>query len=174
MSSYIELIIGPMFSGKTDKLIELIKLQTKKVLIVKYVGDDRYGAENTLTSKSGMSIKYTTNITIITRTDLANLPPGFDQIFIDEGQFFPDLYDYCISAKKKHIYISALNGDYKQSLFGEIYKLLPKCDKITHLTSRCSICGQSAPFTFKIDQNECIVDIGGDDKYEARCRACLE
>ena len=171
MAARIELITGPMFSGKTDLLIKLIKAQSKKVVVVKYVGDSRYGDEQTLTSKSKMYIMPSAQVSIILRTTLTDIPDA-DVIFIDEGQFFPDIYEYCKNAIGKYIYISALNGNYKQELFGEIYKLFPMCDHIEHLTSRCS-CGADAPFTYKFDQNECIVDIGGDAKYEPRCRECL-
>ena len=171
MTSHIVLITGPMFSGKTDMLIKLIKAQSKKVVVVKYTGDARYGSEETLTAKSMMFIEPSAQVNIISRTTLTELPSA-EVVFIDEGQFFPDIYEYCKNAQNKYIYISALNGNYKQELFGDIYKLIPMCDSIIHLTSRCS-CGADAPFTYKFDQNDCIFDIGGDDKYEPRCRDCL-
>ena len=100
MTSHIVLITGPMFSGKTDMLIKLIKAQSKKVVVVKYTGDARYGSEETLTAKSMMFIEPSAQVNIISRTTLTELPSA-EVVFIDEGQFFPDIYEYCKNAQNK-------------------------------------------------------------------------
>lgn len=173
----MELFIGPMYSGKTELLIKTAKKIAKKekCLIIKYYMDDRYGDVNKLISKSGDSLHSTDNIRIVNAKTLSDISDFIENvIFIDEGQFYPDLYEFCMKwiNLDRRIFISSLNGDYKRENFGQTSALLSQCDKITHLLSKCSYCGAPAPFTCKIIKNEAQVEVGGEDKYKASCRKC--
>ena len=99
-----------------------------------------------------------------------------DSFFIDEGQFFPDLYDVVkklVDVYKKHVVVSGLDGDFNRNIFGDIIKLIPICDTVDKLSAYCNKCnnGNIGPFTKKIKNNvNTVIDIGGSDKYMPVCR----
>ena len=98
-----------------------------------------------------------------------------DVILINEGQFFHDLYDSTIDMLKlgKKIYICGLDGDFEQKKFGAILDLIPLCDKVTKLTSLCSICKDGTPGIFSMrltgEKEQTIV---GSENYIPVCRKC--
>ncbi len=101
----------------------------------------------------------------------------YDSIFIDEAQFFSDLYSKVVNLvdiHHKHVVVSGLDGDTFRNPFGDITKLIPMCDTVDKLTAYCSKCsnGTPAPFTKKrvAQNNKTVIDIGGNDKYIAVCR----
>jgi len=181
---YLELIIGPMFSGKTSKLIEIYK-QCKfcnmSVVIINHSLDTRYHETmvsnhdkimapclqaselNELWSKS-----TNTNTNELKQTNI---------ILINEGQFFPDLYEVVIDMlkHKKHIYICGLDGDFERKKFGGIIDLIPLCDKVTKLTSLCSKCKNGTPGIFSMrltcEKTQTVV---GSTNYIPVCRNCYE
>jgi thymidine kinase len=177
----MEIYYGPMYSGKTEHLIEKVKeiiAEDKKCLVVKYLHDVRYGAKERLSSKSGLFLESGKFVRLVPTTILPHVMPDEEYIFIDEGQFYDEIFQYCIDwlALGKKIYITSLSGDYKKNNFGNIYKLLPHCDKIHHLLSDCYYCFKpnGAAFTCKIVQSDDLVDIGSEEKYRATCRACYD
>ena len=98
-----------------------------------------------------------------------------DSIFIDEGQFFTDLYTSVLSfvdVFKKHVVVSGLDGDATRNVFGDLIKLIPICDTVDKLRAYCNKCnnGTPAPFTKKITNDSSLIDIGGSDKYIPVCR----
>lgn len=185
-SGDVVLIVGPMFSSKTTTLIsklERFKLANKTILLIKYTDDVRYtnGHENSLISHS--KFKFVADKTIYVDC-LSSVPSDlivtYDIIAIDEGQFFPDIAEYVKEWAKyvnTKIYISALNGTYKQENFTGFANLYPLVDHIIHLRAICMKCKEvEASFTKKTDTyvedtNE--IDIGGIEKYIAVCRDCL-
>src|SRR5690606_6353843 len=101
---------------------------------------------------------------------------NYDVICIDEGQFFDDIHDFCKDSisKGKDIYISALNGDFKQEPFENISKIIPLCSDIIKKNSKCTLCGDDAHFTKRmIDQSDKIL-IGDSNQYQARCYSCFD
>jgi thymidine kinase len=72
----------------------------------------------------------------------------------------------------KHVVVSGLDGDSNRNPFGDLIKLIPICDTVDKLTAYCIKCndGTLGPFTKKISNSDCIVDIGGIDKYIPVCR----
>ena len=101
----------------------------------------------------------------------------YDSFFIDEGQFFSDLFTTVLKLVdnyKKHVVVSGLDGDYLRNPFGDIIKLVPHCDRLDKLKAYCCKCnnGTSAPFTKKTEKNKstAVIDIGGNDKYVPVCR----
>jgi thymidine kinase len=192
-SSYLELFVGPMFSGKTTKIIEKynkFKFLNIKTMIINHTSDIRY-ANNSVTNHDLTSIPSTmvNNLfDIINNDELYNKFKICDVILIDEGQFFSDLYEwvkFVIDNYNKKIYISGLDGDINRNKFGHIIDLVPLCDKITKFKSLCSICknGAKAIFTIKINENKITNNInvnnegntilvGGAETYRAVCRSC--
>jgi thymidine kinase len=175
VSGRLELIIGNMFSGKSSELIRRINRErsiNKKILVINYLGDNRY-------SKDSVSTHDLTKVKCLKLEKLMELKEnfinGYDSFFIDEGQFFPDLYTFvklAVEKCNKHVVVSGLDGDSNRNPFGDIIKLIPISDTVDKLTAYCIKCnnGTLAPFTKKISTNTNLIDIGGIDKYLPVCR----
>jgi thymidine kinase len=106
-----------------------------------------------------------------------NLLRSSEVILINEGQFFPDLYEVVIDMLKykKKIYVCGLDGDFERKKFGQILDLIPLCDKVRKLTSLCSLCkdGTAGIFSMRLtDEKE--QTIVGSDNYIPVCRKCYE
>ena len=176
--SYLELIIGPMFSGKTSRLIEIYK-QCKfcniPTLVINHSIDTRYDQYLLSNHDKVMipCIQTTQLTTLINNQELEKA----EVILINEGQFFDDLYD-CTELwlkKNKKIYISGLDGDFERKKFGQIIDLIPLCDKVTKMTSLCSMCKNGTPGIFsKRITKEKEQMIVGSDNYLPVCRYCYE
>jgi thymidine kinase len=172
----LELILGPMFSGKTSRLIQIRKKYSVldiPVLVIKPVIDNRYSNNSVIVTHDGSTIDCICRYKLSDVIDLEK----YEVIIVEEGQFFTDLYENIIQwIKTKKVYVAGLNGDANQNLFGDIYKLLPHADDIVFLKALCKICkdGTPAVFTQKKISNDKIVEVGGADMYQAVCRChCL-
>ena len=181
---YLELFLGPMFSGKTTRLIQLYKQFTyieKNVAVINYVGDKRYS--DTMLS--------THDNTMIPCISLANLCDAWvdethpnhyelaeaDVILINEGQFFADLYEVVlemVEAHEKRVYIAGLDADFQRQPVGRILDLIPYCDAITKLNALCSVCkdGRPAIHSLRTVSNKQQILIGS-DIYKPVCRECF-
>jgi thymidine kinase len=183
-SGYLKLILGPMFSGKSTKLIELIrkyKVIKYKVLTIKNSLDNRYSNVSQIVSHNKdtepcVSLKYLNEI--MTNTIFKTKYDESQVIFIEEAQFFTDLNDFVTKALKdnKTIFVVGLNGDSNQNNFGDIHKLLPKCNDIELLKACCKICMNEthAEFSKRIVKNNDQVHVGSGDEYIPVCRFHLE
>jgi len=183
-SGYLKLILGPMFSGKSTKLIELIrkyKVIKYKVLTIKNSLDNRYSNVSQIVSHNKdtepcISLQY---LNEINTNDIFKSTYNESQvIFIEEAQFFTDLHDFVTNALKdnKTIFVVGLNGDSNQNNFGDIHKLLPKCNDIELLKACCKICMNETPaeFSKRIVKNNNQVHVGSGDEYIPVCRFHLE
>lgn len=173
----IEVYIGPMFSGKTSKIMEKIRVYSaigKKVFCVNHKHDIRYGDDAIFThyGEKVPAIMTTELMSLINNTEYHDS----DLIAINEGQFFPDLVKFALESREKgkDIVICALDGDYKQEMFKVIIDLLPKVDYFEKLLAKCKICcdGTNAPFTHRLDSSKEQVLIGS-DIYIPVCSGCL-
>ncbi len=174
---YLELIVGPMFSGKTSKLLEIYK-QCKfcsiPVSIINHEIDNRYH-DSMLSSHDKIMAPCIKTIKLKDIWPSTEELKNADVILINEGQFFPDLYETVtemVSSGKK-VYVSGLDGDFKLKRFGEILDLVPFCDKITKLTSLCSKCKNGTPgiFSMRLTQEK-EQTVVGSDNYIPVCRKC--
>ena len=165
-----------MFSGKTEELIRrLNRLMYANVdfILFKPKIDDRYD-ELKVVSHNGRHIKaipiqYAEEIT----TALASHYCGV--IAIDEVQFLNcSVVDICKNFDgNTRIILAGLDMDYTGKPFPVMKELLPIADKVDKLSAVCLKCGENAKMSYKIaTDNLNIVDVGGKDKYEARCKAC--
>jgi len=176
ISGRLELIIGNMFSGKSSELIRRINRErsiNKKILVINYLGDNRY-SKDSVTTHDLTKVKCLKLDKLMSLNE--NIINGYDSFFIDEGQFFPDLYPFVkmvVEKCSKHVVVSGLDGDSNRNSFGDIIKLIPISDTVDKLTAYCIRCnnGTLGPFTKKIStSSESVVDIGGIDKYLPVCR----
>jgi thymidine kinase len=190
--SYLELFVGPMFSGKTTKLIDLYKKYSYcsiKVCVINHSLDTRY-SENQLSTHDGILVPCIFMNDILSAYTYSSIEEPMNEIgeqhlllknaeviLINEGQFFGDLYNAVLEMLKdnKKIYISGLDGDFQKNKFGSLLDLIPHCDKITKLHSLCGICKNGTPgiFSKRIvkEQTQTLVGV---DNYIPVCRKCFE
>ena len=188
-TGYLELFIGPMFSGKSTRLVDIYK-QCKfcniPVTVINHIIDKRY--DNEL-----LSTHDQVKIPCLQASELNDLwtDNGYEKkdlwahnavrdssvILINEGQFFPDLYDVVVDMLNcnKKVYICGLDGDFERKKFGQILDLIPMCDKVTKLTSLCSQCKNGTPGIFSMRlTNETAQTVVGSDNYIPVCRKCYK
>ena len=189
-ASYLELFIGPMFSSKTSKLVEIYKqciFCNIPVAVINHSIDQRYDDTLLSTHDKVMIPCIQTNklidiwyygesesVTLTRLGDSVKLVVA-DVIIINEGQFFEDLLpavEHMLQHNKK-IYVGGLDGDFERKKFGQILDLIPLCDKVTKMTSLCGICknGTAGIFSKRIslEREQTVV---GSDNYIPVCRAC--
>ena len=172
----IEVICGPMFSGKTEELIRrLVRAQIAKktVHIFKHSTDNRY-SEDYIVSHNKNRIKcHSLNDT----NQIMYLSDNIDIIGIDEAQFFDEsIIDVSNNLAKegKRIIVAGLDRDYKAIPFGPMANLLTHADYITKLNAICMVCGNEASFSQRLTKDKTQILVGESEKYEARCRNCYE
>jgi len=175
MSGYLEIVLGPMFSGKTTYLINKYKqyiTTNKKVMVINYSDDTRYH-DKLLSSHDKVMIPCTFTRQISTILSNSELTES-DIILINEGQFFEDLYDsvlFLVEELNKEVYICGLDGDFKRQKFGTILDLVPVADKIVKLNAKCDYCRKPAMFSHRIT-NETEQLVIGMNNYIPLCRSC--
>jgi thymidine kinase len=170
---YLELIIGPMFSGKTTRLIEHYKAYKfigKKIVVINYELDVRY-SDVALSSHDRIEIPC-----IFSKTLVHDLWRDADVVLINEGQFFEDLLPSVlnmIEVHNKRVHVCGLDGDFKRQQFGTILGLIPHCDKVEKLSAFCSKCrdGTLAIFSHRVTGEDAQIVIGADN-YMPLCRGC--
>jgi thymidine kinase len=176
--SYLELIIGPMFSGKTTQLLEVYKkckFCNIQALVINHSFDKRYH-ETMLSNHDKIMIPCVQTMELASVWDPLKFS-DIDVILINEGQFFSDLFDIVLDMMKynKKIYIAGLDGDFERKKFGQMLDLIPLCDKVTKLASLCSKCkdGTYGIFSMRLT-SEKMQTVIGSDNYIPVCRKCYE
>jgi len=124
--------------------------------------------------------------TTLFETKLLGLIENYDVIGIDEGQFFPDLVQFCEHAANvlgKIVIVSGLDATCVRTPFGQLCELIAMAEKVDKLAAVCKLCGNDAHFTKRVVENtEEIADnsdfneslIGGAESYISTCRACYD
>jgi len=173
-SGWIEVICGPMFSGKTEELIRrLVRAQIAKqrVSIFKPNIDNRF-AENFIVSHNQRKIK---SIQIQNTNMILDYHNKADVFGIDEAQFFDNsIVDVCrrLANAGKRVVVAGLEKDYLAQKFGSMPELLVDAEYITKVNAICMNCGDPANFSHRISSEKKQVVVGETDKYEALCRKC--
>ncbi|GAB6021992.1 Thymidine kinase, cytosolic [Chamberlinius hualienensis] len=172
-SGSIQLILGPMFSGKTTELIRRLKryqIARHKCLVIKYANDIRYNNESLSTHDK----QFYSAVSVMTLCPVFKDALEFSVIGIDEGQFFPDTVEFCerMANCGKTVIVAALDGTYQRLPFGSILNLIPLSETVIKLTAVCMKCFKSASYTKRISNETQVEVIGGADKYIAVCRSC--
>ena len=170
---HIQLILGPMFSGKTTELIrrmQRFQLANHPCLVIKYSKDDRY-------DKNGISTHDRRVISATSADELNHVRKiayNYVVIGIDEGQFFPDVVEFCedMANAGKTVIVAALDGTFQRKPFGNILNLVPLAESVVKLKAVCMICYKDAAFTRRLGSETEIELVGGTDKYMAVCRSC--
>ncbi|NND02212.1 MAG: thymidine kinase [Acidimicrobiia bacterium] len=174
---WIEVIAGPMFSGKSEELIrritryELARIPTQ---VFKPALDDRY-AVSEVVSHSRLS---TPAIPVASSDELLRTVEDRTVVVgIDEGQFFDDELTevaMMLADAGKQVIVAGLDTDYLGRPFEPIPSLMMRAEYITKSLAVCHRCGGPGLFTQRLGQSDELVVLGANDSYEARCRRCYD
>ena len=177
--SSIDLIVGPMFSGKTTELFRRLRIFLEadmKVLYINSVLDTRlFRIHNEITQQVLPS-----HATTDTLANILDIAKDYDVIGIDEAQFFDDLVEFSVEIAEKYsrkVIVAGLNSDFRREKFGKISDLLAVCDNITKLYPFCNICAKEklltpALFSKRISNIGDLISIGSLENYIPVCRKC--
>ena len=183
---YLEVIAGPMYCGKTEELIRQVKRATigkKKIQVFKHTIDTRYGKEKKLFSHAGMA--FDSELMESAEDLLKSIKKDTEIVAIDEAQWFgPELVPAVkkLLDMEKHVIVSGLAMTFDRQPFIPIPELMSLADKVTKLSSVCSVCGADAVFHKRIKNgvtadplstDPSLVNKLTDNVYEARCRKCF-
>jgi thymidine kinase len=173
---WIEVICGPMFSGKTEELIRRLRraqIARQKVAIFKPQLDDRYAVDR-LVSHSEVTLP---SLTVRSATEILDRVADAQVLGIDEAQFLGlDLVSVCrrLADEGRRVIVAGLDQDYRGEPFEPVPQLLAEAEFITKTLAICVKCGAPANRTQRISSESQRVVVGAQDRYEARCRVCFE
>ena len=194
----LSITLGPMCAGKTSSLLNTYSACVGKKIIIDFDIDNNskcfWGTVKTHDNVTEDSIKATK---LFDTLDIYKVNGNFqmaseyfheykytdapelykmcdtvkfsDHIFINEAQFFPDLFEFVTHYSNKNIYLYGLDGDFKREKIGRIIDLIPLCDSVIKLNSIC-VCGKNAIFTHResLEKEQYVPNAA----YVPLCRAC--
>lgn len=178
----LEVICGPMFSGKSEELIRRLRraeIARQQVLTFKSSLDNRTSLDHVVSHDGKQFRAHPINtLNHIHETAFA---AHIDVIGIDEVQFFSleivSLLSDLVESGKRVI-VAGLDLDFRGTPFGPMPLLLAIADKITKLKAICCVCGIDAHYTQRLVNGEPArfddptIMIGAQESYQARCRLC--
>lgn len=179
---WIEVVCGPMFSGKSEELIRRLRraeIAGQRVLIAKAQIDDRYDISHVV-SHSGHRIRA---VGVEDPASIERLSEGCDVVGIDEIQFFdPSVVETCVALADRGLRVIAagLDTDFRAEPFGPMPELLARAEIVDKLQAVCHRCGGAATRTQRLVNglpapfSGDTIQVGALDAYEARCRGCFE
>jgi thymidine kinase len=175
-TGWVEVIVGSMFSGKSEELIRRVRraqIARQNVQVFKPKIDDRFSKEE-IASHSGMT--HLSKPVTSAAEMLEQILPDTQVVGIDEGQFFDmGLIDAVnrLANSGKRVIVAGLDQDYTGRPFEPMPQLLSVAEFITKTHAICVKCGNTANYSQRTVESEKRVEVGASDKYEARCRKCF-
>lgn len=176
-TGWIEVIVGSMFSGKSEELIRRLRraqIARQRVQIFKPSVDTRFGDDH-IVSHSELRIPADTAATAAELLDRVRVET--EVVGIDEGQFFDaDLPAACatLAARGVRVIVAGLDQDYLGKPFEPMPQLLAVAEFITKTRAICMVCGNPANHTQRLVGSSARVLLGATGAYEARCRRCFD
>lgn len=179
----LELLIGPMFAGKSSAIQSIIRRHQAlgwNVFVVTHSMDTRYSSEPAIVNHDKVTMPARATNSLMS---LVNDPEYVRSrlVVIEEAQFFPDLVPFVLQTVDtygKHVVVVGLDGDAERKPFGQVLDLVPHCDRVTKLTAMCKQCKDGTPaiFTFAAREDAATAAndgrpcVGADEKYVPLCR----
>ena len=173
----IEVIVGSMFSGKSEELIRRVRraeIARQKVQIFKPRLDARY-ADDQIVSHSDM--KMPSEVVEHAQEIEQRLKPDTEVVGIDEGQFFDQSLVEVATRLADHgvrVIVAGLDQDYMGRPFEPMPQLMAVAEYVTKTLAICMTCGAPANRSQRLVPATDRVVVGGAQKYEARCRHCFQ
>jgi thymidine kinase len=175
-TGWVEVIVGSMFSGKSEELIRRLnraRIARQKVQVFKPKIDARYSVEE-IASHSGQ--KHLSRPVTTSEELMSQIEPETQVVGIDEGQFFDSGLVAVVNAladSGKRVIVAGLDQDYTGKPFEPMPQLLSIAEFITKTHAICVKCGSTANYSQRTVESDERVEVGASDKYEARCRKCF-
>ncbi len=174
---WIEVVCGPMFSGKSEELIRRLRrarIARKRVQVFKPAIDDRYSADE-IVSHGDQRLE---SETVASAKEILEKVDGRTQVIgVDEANFFGlDLVEVTaqLADAGKQVIVAGLDTDYLGRPFTPMPELLCLAESITKTLAVCTRCGNPAKHTQRLVESEDLIVVGAAGMYEARCRRCFE
>lgn len=170
---WIEVIVGCMFSGKTEELIKQLKrtqYARQKLQVFKPKIDDRYSADHVASHNQSLFPSRVVNSSF---EILSFVEKNTQVVGIDEGQFFDDDLAEVASVLAnagKRVIIAGLDTDWKGQPFGVMPELMALAEVVRKQYAICTVCGEPASRTQRLIAAEGDILVGSTEAYEARCR----
>jgi thymidine kinase len=174
-NGYIEVVVGSMFSGKTEELIRRLKrakIANQKVEIFKPKIDTRY-SEDEVVSHNANSIRSTA---VDSSGNILLLCNEVDVVGIDEAQFFDNGIVEVVNAlanRGVRVIVAGLDMDYLGKPFGPIPAIMAMAEYVTKVHAICVRCGNLAQHSHRVSGGNKLVQLGEMDSYEPLCRKCF-
>lgn len=174
---WIEVIVGSMFSGKSEELIRRLRrvqIAKQRVQVFKPAVDTRY-ADSQIVSHSEARIPSQNART--SAELLAMVEPDTEVVGIDEGQFFDaglPAVATTLANRGVRVIVAGLDQDYLGKPFEPMPQLLAIAEFITKTRAICMVCGNPANHTQRLVTNQDRFLLGAQGTYEARCRRCFD
>lgn len=178
----LELLIGPMFAGKSSAIQSIVRRHQSlgwAVFVVTNAMDTRYSTEPMIVNHDKQMIPAVATAELMPMLDRADYKAS-RLVVIEEAQFFGDLLPFVqhvVDIDGKHCVVVGLDGDAERRPFGHVLELVPHCDRVTKLTSMCKKCGDGTPalFTFATGAAAAASEagvpcVGGAEAYVPLCR----
>ncbi len=174
---WIEVVCGPMFSGKSEELIRRLRrsqIARKRVQVFKPVLDDRYSRDE-IVSHGDQRMK--SEVVNSAKEILEKLDWRSQVVGVDESNFFgPDLVEIAtrLADAGKQVIIAGLDTDFMGRPFSPMPELLCLAESITKTLAICVRCGNPGKHTQRLVESADLIVVGAAGMYEARCRRCFE
>jgi thymidine kinase len=179
---WIEVIAGVMFSGKSEELIRRVRraiIARKRVQVFKSHLDARYVGIYAISSHDGRTVEA---VPVDSASQIAQcLDPMAHVIAIDEAQFLDDsIVDLAttLAARGRRVILAGTDTDFRGEPFGPMPQLMAVAEVVDKLHAICVLCGAPASRNQRLvggkpaRYDSPVIQVGGQESYEARCRAC--
>lgn len=174
IKGWLEIITGPMFSGKTEevlKRVNTLKWAGVETLVIKPAFDSRF-SNSELVSRTGAKLPA---INVRKSSEILTLwSPKYQAVAIDEINFFDDELMTVVEellTKNVDVILSGLDMDFLRKPFGVVPRMIAIADEVSKLKAVCVVCKSPAGFSYRKVLNQDLRFLG-DNEYEARCRQC--
>jgi len=179
---WIEVITGVMFSGKSEELIRRVRralIARRRVQVFKSALDDRYHGIGHVSSHDGSGVDA---VAVRSSLEVAErIHPQTQVVAVDEIQFLDDGIVDVISAladRGARVIVAGIDMDFRGEPFGPMARILALAEAVDKLHAICMVCGAAATRNQRFVDGEPapfespVVQVGGHESYEARCRRC--
>jgi len=178
----LSVILGSMYSGKSTRLLELVRradLGRRQFALVKPKVDNRFSSTDVV-SHDGSS--YPCHVVEASLQILEILPRNVELLFIDEAQFFDDNLLQVVeqlALEGVRVVVAGLDLDFQGHPFPSMVALAFSAEELTKLTAICDLCGENASRSQRVVDGKpvthgALIQVGGVESYEPRCRSCFE
>jgi len=174
-AGWIEVVCGPMFSGKTEELIRRLRraqIARQRVEIFKPTIDVRY-SQDAVVSHDETTLR---SVAVDTAEQILLLAGSARVVGIDEAQFFGlELLPVVqmLAEQGRRVVVAGLDLDYRGVPFEPVPQLMAVAEYVTKLHAVCMVCGGPAIFSQRLVKEGRRVLIGSKAAYEPRCRNCF-